>query len=504
MPKRVTWLVEHATPVLADLVAAGAGALLNLAFAPHNQWWLPPLCLAVLYRLWQYGTPARAAWRGLLFSFALFAIGVSWVERTLAEFGSMPEAAAVVATFLFVMILAAYTAGAGFIFARLRGSSLRDPWLFAALWTLMEWVRGVFLTGFPWLDVGYSATHGPLLVWAPWCGALGISFLLALAGALLGELRRQWVVALGLLLLMAALTPLLAQVRWVHRAGSPLTVSLIQGDVSPTIKWDPRNRAAILRHYLRLTRASDGRVVIWPETAVPGFSRQLRHHFIPMMQRQARQGHRHFLFGLVEGNEYAAHAPIYNAVLSIGRHDGYYRKRHLVPFGEYLPWPSLFDPILAILHIPMSGFTPWHGREPALPVAGARIGLTICYEIAYGDLVTQALPAATLLVNVSDDSWYGHSDEARQQFQIARVRAAEADRDLLIDTNDGITALVTNTGEVAARLPPFRPADLTVVAQPYTGLTPYDRYGHTPVLIMAAILVLGAVIGRIRTRRAYT
>lgn len=489
---------------MADLAAAGAGALLNLAFAPYNQWWLPPLCLAVLYRLWQYGSPSRAAWRGLLFGFALFVIGVSWVDPTLAVFGDMPPAAAAAATFLFVLILAAYTAVAGYLFGRLRGSPQWDPWLFAALWTLMEWVRGVFLTGFPWLDAGYSATHGPLLVWAPWCGVLGLGFLLALIGAMLGDLRRQRLAALGVVALIAALTPLLARVRWVHRAGPPLTVSLIQGNISPTVKWNPRNRAAILRHYLRLTHDSDGRVVIWPETAAPGFSRQLRRHFIPMMQRRARQGHRHFLFGLVEGNEYAAHSPIYNAVLSIGRHDGYYRKRHLVPFGEYLPWPSLFDPILAILHIPMSGFTPWHGREPALPVAGARVGVTICYEIAYGDLVTQALPAATLLVNVSDDSWYGHSHEARQQFQIARVRAAEAGRDLLVDTNNGITALVTHTGKVAARLPPFRAADLTVVAQPYTGMTPYDRYGHVPALAIAGILLLGAVAGRIRARRVYT
>ncbi len=477
------------------------GAALNLAFAPYRQIWVAPLALAILYGLLK-GVRARAAFgRGCAFGAGLFAFGLPWIYLTLSRFGGMPAAAAALACGLFIAILAFYAGLACAAFARLQSGDGLDPWLFAAIWVLGEWVRGVFLTGFPWLDVGYAASAPPLMAWAPLVGVLGLSFILTVSGALVAEaLRGRW---RGLLpvLLMAGVTPALAGLSFVHRVGAPITASLIQGDVLPTAKWHPGTLRIIARRYLRLTGESDGRLVIWPETAIPAYSHQLRRGFIPTMQRLARIGGRHFLFGLVEGNAHDPREPVYNAVMSIGRHDGFYRKRHLVPFGEYLPWPSVLGPVLDILHIPMASFTPWHGAEPPLPAAHARIGLTICYEIAYGSLVTQGLPGATLLANVSDDSWYGHSNEAAQQLEIAQLRAAEAGRDMLIATNDGMTAMIGHTGRIRARLAPFREGVLTVVAEPYAGLTPYDRFGHTGVLAALMLVVAAAGWRRRRGRR---
>ena len=480
-------------------VAFLAGAALNLAFAPYRQPWVAPLALAILYALLKTVAGRPAFIRGLAFGAGLFAFGVPWVYLTLARFGGMPAPLAALACALFIAILASYAGLACAAFARLRGGDSLDPWLFAAIWVLGEWVRGVFLTGFPWLDVGYAASLPPLMAWAPLVGVLGLSFILTVSGALaVDALRGRWRGLLPVLLLLGV-TPALAGLTFVHRAGAPVTTSLVQGDVLPTIKWRPGTLRMIIRRYLRLTAKSDGHLVIWPETAIPTYSHQLRRRFIPYMQRLARVGGRHFLFGLIEGNADDPNGPVYNAVMSIGRHDGFYRKRHLVPFGEYLPWPALLNPVLDVLHIPMASFTPWHGAEPPLPIAHARIGASICYEVAYGPLVTQGLPGATLLVNVSDDSWYGHSNEAAQQLQIAQLRAAEAGRDMAIATNDGITALIGHTGQIRAELAPFREGVLTVVAQPYAGLTPYDRLGDRGVL--AALSLIVAVAGW-RRRRA--
>lgn len=493
MLKKVTWQ-DRFTHVLGlrEWAALGAGGLLTYAFAPMRWWWLAPVCLAVLYYLWQTASPGRLAWRGFLFGVGVFGLGVSWVYLTLARFGGMPEPLAGLATFLFVSILAAYPAIAGYLYGRLCRSGLFNPFLFASLWTLTEWVRGFFLTGFPWLDIGYSQASGPLMVWAPLVGVVGITFIVALLAAGAVEImrkRRLWLISYAL---VAALTSFAEDIVWVHPVAHAITVSLVQGNVSPYVKWDPRENNAIIAHYMRLSNEADGQLVIWPETAVPDYSVQLRRYFIPMLHRLAHLEHRHFLFGVVEGNPVKVNAPVYNAVMSVGRTDGYYRKRHLVPFGEYLPWPSLFNPILQILHIPMSGFTAWPHREPALPASGARVGLSICYEIAYASIVTQALPQATLFVNVSDDSWYGHSAEARQQFEIAQMRAAEAGREMAVATNNGITGLINEKGAVVARLPPFHSGVLTVVAQPYAGLTPYDRYGKLPTLVVCfAMLFLG-------------
>ncbi len=480
-----------------DALALAAGAGLDFAFAPFGQWWLAPVCMAILYWLWRQDSPGRCAWRGFLFGVGLFAVGVSWIYLTLVRFGGAPPGVALLGTACFIAILAAYPAVAGSLFAHLRGRGALDPWLFASLWTMGEWVRGFLLTGFPWLDLGYSLDRSPLLAWAPVIGVLGLGFLMALMGAMMAEVRvRPWSPVLLFLALLLS-TPELAHVHPVRKAGAPLTVSLVQGDVSPVIKWDAASERDIISRYLRLTGQAFGRLVVWPETAVPGYTHQLRHAFVPRIQAMAAREHRHFLLGVVEGNAWGD-APIYNAVMSIGRHDGFYRKQHLVPFGEYLPWPSVLGPILDVLHIPMSGFTPWAHRERALAVHGARIGMTICYEIAYGALVTEELPAATVLANVSDDSWYGHSNEAVQQLQIARLRAAEAGRDLVVATNDGVTAVIDHKGMVAARLAPFRPGVLTAVVQPYTGLTPYDRYGHMPIAAVACLIVLAGAIRRLR------
>ncbi len=499
MPKKAKWPVSASLNSWGgEVLALASGATLNLAFAPYRHLAVVPLVLALCYGLVRAVSRLRAALRGFLLGVGLFAFGVPWIYLTLARFGGMPSPVAVIACGLFVAVLSAYIALVAAVFAVLRRGDGFDPWLFAALWVMGEWVRNVFLTGFPWFDLGYAASAAPWVSWAPIAGVLGLSFILALAGALLfeaacGRWRGLWPLVLFLIA-----TPFVARIRFVRRTETPVTASLVQGDISPYAKWDPRERRAIIHRYLRLTRQGDGRLVIWPETAVPGYSHSLRRRFIPFLRHLARIDHRHFLFGLVEGNPDRVNEPIYNAVMSVGRHDGVYRKRHLVPFGEYLPWPSLFDPILRVLHIPMSGFTPWRGREAPLVVSGADLGMSICYEIAYGSIVTQALPSATLLVNVSDDSWYGHSHEASQQLQIAQLRAAEAGRDLLIATNDGMTALVTHRGHISVRLPPFRPGVLTVVAEPYRGLTPYDRIGNDGVL--AFVSLIGLIAARRWTR----
>ncbi len=498
MPKKIKWSARRFAGIAAWIAAFAAGAFLDLAFAPYRQVWVAPLGLAGLY-LFVGAAPVRQAFaRGFGFGAGLFAFGVPWVYLTLTRFGGMPEPLAALAWVLFVSILAAYVGLVCAAFVRLRTGDGLDPWLFAALWVVGEWVRGVFLTGFPWLDVGYAASLPPLMGLAPLVGVLGLSFLVTVFGALVVEALRGRPRGFWWLVLIVAATPAFATLSFVHRTGRPMTVSLIQGDVSPYAKWNPRARHAVIARYLDLTRQSNGRLVIWPETAIPGFSHQLRRHFIPTLKRLAQVGHRHFLFGIIEGNADALNGPVYNAVMSIGRHDGFYRKRHLVPFGEYLPWPALLNPILDVLHIPMSSFTAWHGVEGPLRAAHARIGVSVCYEVAYGSLVTQGLPSATLLVNVSDDAWYGHSNEASQQFEIAQLRAAEAGREMLIATNDGITGFLGHTGRIRARLAAFRKGVLTVVAEPYTGLTPYDRYGRAPVLAMCALIL---VVAGMRRRR---
>jgi apolipoprotein N-acyltransferase len=170
-----------------------------------------------------------------------------------------------------------------------------------------------------------------------------------------------------------------------------------------------------------------------------------------------------------------------------------YYKRHLVPFGEYFPVPAFVRSWLRLMSLPYDDISPGREHQPVLSGAGLKLGLTICYEDAFGSDQLRVLRDATLLINVTNNAWYGDSTAPHQHLQIARMRALEAGRYLVRAANDGITAAVGPHGEIVARLPQFQEAVLRADVQPMTGLTPYARLGNYPVIIGAGLMLAVAV-----------
>ena len=183
-----------------------------------------------------------------------------------------------------------------------------------------------------------------------------------------------------------------------------------------------------------------------------------------------------------------------NSVLLTGRDGGLYHKRHLVPFGEYLPLAPLLGPIVRALGIQVANFSPGPIRQPLLKVDGWPIGVSVCYEIAFGDEIRTTLPEAALLVTVSNDAWFGTSLGPHQHLQIARARARESGRWLLRATNTGLTAIVAPDGRIVARAPQFETTVLTGSATPMGGATPYVRFGDLPVVLLALFMLVGGVL----------
>jgi apolipoprotein N-acyltransferase len=173
-----------------------------------------------------------------------------------------------------------------------------------------------------------------------------------------------------------------------------------------------------------------------------------------------------------------------------------YRKRHLVPFGEYIP-PG-FRWILAVLKIPMSDFNAGDAGQPALAAAGIPFAVAICYEDIFGEEVIDFLPEAQALINVSNDAWFGDSLAADQHLQASQMRAAETGRWMLRSTNTGATAAIDERGRVVARLPAFTAGTLLTSVTPHAGLTPYARFGNFPAVLLAIALAGAAVLGRRR------
>jgi apolipoprotein N-acyltransferase len=494
-------------PVLADVLAALAGGVLVLGFAPVEWRPLSVLAPALLLLLWLESTPGQAFRRGYLFGLAFFGFGVSWVFNSIHVFGEAPAALAGLITASLVLFIALYPAVAGYLVNRyVPGSdALRLTLAYPAAWTLLEWVRGWLLTGFHWLTLGQAQLDWPLAGIVPIFGATGASWACMLTAgllvlAMLGPGSRRWMAVAGMLFLWI-MGWLLNAATWTSPTGAALTASLVQGNVPQDEKMTDERLRPTLDLYRRMTRAHwDSDLIVWPETAVPTWHDRVAESFLRPLAREAQRHGTGLLTGVFAYDPRTGDA--YNAVVRPGEDPSFYFKRHLVPFGEYLPLRGLLMWMKDMLIIPMSDLSSGDGRPLlSLPrLDNLTVGVSICYEDAYGAEINDALPQAALLVNVSNDAWFGDSLAPHQHLEIARLRALETGRDLLRATNTGISAIIDARGAIVARSPQFETHVLTGTVRPRQGLTPFSRWENWAVVILASCSLLAALVSARRTQ----
>jgi len=506
-----------------DLLALIAGASLPLAFAPYSLFPIAVLSLAALFILWQSVSPRRAALRGFLYGLGLFGMGVSWVHISFYQFGGVPLVGALLMMMGLVVVMALYPALLGWLVTRFFPDHSDIKWLLVlpAAWTLIEWLRGWFLTGFPWLSLGYGQIDSPLSGFAPLLGVYGVSWLTVLTASLITySIKKPGVVnklglygvkkwqlskpvvqgtVLSVLLAIWGGGWLLSRVSWTSAVGEPLKVALIQGNIPQEFKWLSGYQIPSMLRYLFLSQQNrDADMIIWPETAVPVFYSEIPEYAPNFMERLIAEQVNHqtdFLIGIPVRN---ADGRYFNSVVSISKQPGFYYKHHLVPFGEYIPFSSLFGKLLKLLDVPLSEFSAGPAQQSNLHAAGEAVGVSICYEIAYGELIRNSLPSATLLVNVSNDAWFGDSIAPHQHLQIARMRALENGRYLLRATNTGISAVIDSKGEILAKSSQFDVMTLRASVPPYHGMTPYSRFGNG---LIVTLLFIGVLLGGLVVRK---
>ncbi len=246
--------------------------------------------------------------------------------------------------------------------------------------------------------------------------------------------------ALGIIVILFAVPALLRSHDWTRQAGSPLAVAAVQGAVSQDQKWQAKNLEATMARYSQLTVDAWGaRLIVWPESALPVLASDIP-DYLRRLQEQGRAHGADFAIGLV--NYEPKTEQFHNGLLVLSdAGGGWYYKRHLVPFGEYFPVPAFVRSWMRLMSLPYDDITPGTAHQPVLSAAGQKLGLTICYEDAFGSQQLGILREATLLINVTNNAWYGDSTAPHQHLQIARMRALEAGRYLIRAANDGITAV---------------------------------------------------------------
>jgi apolipoprotein N-acyltransferase len=474
------------------------GAATVLAFAPFSLQPVAFFTLAWLIHLWMHAPPRRCAWIGFLFGLGLFGAGVSWVYVSLHYFGGMPAPVAGFATVAFCAFLALFPAVAGWLQARVPASdAARACLLIPAVWVLYEWLLSWIFTGFPWLALGYAAAGWPLQGFAPLGGVYAISFLtVSVAGMLWLVARRQASVAFAIAVIAAlGAGEALRHVPWSEPAGEPVSAALVQGNIAQEMKFRPERAPHILDTYARLAEGTQARLIVFPETALPAFFHRIDPAYLARLEAAAKRNEGDLLLGVPfrRGDEY------FNSVITLGVSPRQaYHKVHLVPFGEFVP-PG-FRWTLELMSIPLSDFSRGAPDQPPLAVAGQRIAANICYEDVFGAEIARSLPEATLLVNLSNVAWFGDSLAPAQHLQIARLRAIETGRMHLTATNTGITAAIDRDGRVLKQLAPFTEGRLEVMAQGYSGATPYARLRDWPIVLLA-LGILGVAVIRVRFTR---
>ena len=476
-----------------------AGAATVLAFAPAGIYPIALVTFACLAHRWN-SAPARCFMTGFWFGLGFFLAGVSWVYVSMSEFGGMPAPLAALSTLVFCAFLALFPAAAGWLQARIPAPlAARVLLLVPAAWTIFEWLRGVIFTGFPWIAIGYAGVGWPMQGYAPLGGVYLMSFLtLALAGAVwLLFSRTRPVFALAVFVATIGAGEALRHIAWTTPEGAPVDASLLQGNVPQEMKFRPERYAKILETYARLAEGSKAKLIVLPETAVPNWLDQVDPNYLAQLAGIARRNGGDLLLGVAYREPPRSY---YNSVVSLGTaRPQIYHKHHLVPFGEFVP-PG-FDWLMRTVEVPMSNFSRGKLGAAPLEVAGQRVAVNICYEDVFGEEIAMSLPAATLLVNVSNVAWFGDSLAPAQHLQMARLRAIETGRMHLTATNTGVTAAIDRDGRVIARLPQYKEDRLEVRAQGYTGMTPYARLLDWPILALSlALLVAWVIIGRIQRK----
>ncbi|HYR05812.1 MAG TPA: apolipoprotein N-acyltransferase [Gallionella sp.] len=502
-----------------------AGLSCVFGFAPFGIFVIPVLALAVLFALWSSAdNPRVAGWIGFAFGLGLFGAGIGWIYVALHDYGNMPLLLALPATLLFAAFLALFPALAGYAQARLpalSGAVFRSPeeegrsrteagyslptqvslcMLMPAVWVLVEWLRGTIFTGFPWLTLGYAHSDSLLSGYAPLLGVYGVSLVTAVSAGLFAILwckrwSRQGQIALAVLVMLWIGGAALRSIAWTQPRGEPFSVSLVQGNIAQDIKFNEDALPGTLETYRRLVLQNPARLTILPETALPLLRHEVPPELVEQLRSHVRKNGGDILVGAFERNN----GSYYNGVFTLGlAKEQRYRKQHLVPFGEFIPLrPLLGWFINGVLDIPMGDLARGDARQAPLDVAGQRVAVDICYEDVFGEEIIRALPQATLLVNVTNDAWYGHSHAAAQHNQIAQLRALEAGRMMLRATNTGVTSIIGADGKVLQQLPQHQEAVLSGMAQGYDGITPYARWGNAAMMLLLVAMLAYARLRRI-------
>lgn len=484
-----------------DLATLLLGSMLSFAFAPYEIFPLAIISIAGLQYLTLHTSRKRSFWLGFVFGVGLFSTGVYWVFISIHTFGDVPNFLAGLITAALIGFLALFPAIACYATQRYfpKHTTGKTLYAFPAIWVLSEWLRSIIFTGFPWLLLGYSQTNSPLKGFAPILSVYGVSLAVVITSSLIvntllcyrqKEFRSMYFSLFAIVTIWIT-GGLLSFIPWTKPIGNPISVSLVQGNIPQSVKWSPEHLQLSLDTYSTLTEPLWGKnkLIIWPEAAIP-MTLQSAAEFIETLDKKALKTNSHLMLGIPVKNPNGE--GYFNAVVSLGADKTTYLKRRLVPFGEYIPLQNIFSNLFDFMKVPVPDLISGASNQKTSEIGGVKILTSICYEIAFPELINSNDRTIGMLLTVTNDAWFGDSSAQAQHLQMAAMRAIELRRPLLFVSNDGITAIVNPDGRVESSAPTHQTFVLNGIIQPTIGLTPWMKNGTDPIFFIVICLLFAA------------
>ncbi len=371
-----------------------------------------------------------------------------------------------------------------------------------ACWLLGEWVRTWLFTGFPWLFLGYAHINTPLAGWAPITGVMGISFILVFTAAVIvdwiwriksePENKSVLIIASVCCATFWIAGTGLKNITWAEPDTTPIKIGMVQPNIDQSIKlsFNQDTTMAALDQLRDLsTDLWTNDWVIWPEAAIP--TSLTYHDALPFLEEMNTKASEHdaalFTGVIYEDRDKQKY---YNSIAGLGQGYGFYHKRRLVPFGEYVPLEDQLRGLIEFFNLPTSFIHLGPQDQHGLIAKGVRITPAICYEIVYPDLIAQAAKETQVLLSVNNLGWFLDSIQSKQFMQMAQMRALETGRYLVYSTNNGPSAIIDNHGKILSRSDSFRAQTFTGVIYAVKDWTPFMVYGSGPLVIFATLLLL--------------
>lgn len=487
------------------LILLLSGAAITLSFAPFYIWPISLLSLSIFALHLKNQSVADIFKRSFIFGLGLYLGGVHWVFFSVHNFGG----ASVFLASLIVLIFAVFLALVFALPFYILGKWFRDhPFnlilILPICWLLGEWLRSWLLTGFPWLYLGYAHLETWLSGWAPIGGVMSISFILMITSGVIAEIflfakkesalskiKISCSVIIALVFWLSGF--LLQHIVWAKPDSTPISVGMVQPNLSQDIKlnWSEETVYQSLDQLKEQSKdlwKNDW--VIWPEAAIP--TALTFHTALPFLEEVnsiASENHAALFTGVIYDD--AEKEKYYNSIVGLGSGYGFYHKRRLVPFGEYVPLEDQLRGLIEFFDLPTSFIHLGPSEQHGLIAKGIRITPAICYEIVYPDLISKSAKETQVLLNINNLGWFLDSIQSKQFMQMAQMRALETGRYLIYNTNNGPSAIVDNKGKILAQSHAFEAETLTGVIYPVKDWTPFMIIGSWPLVALTMLLLIG-------------